>query len=58
MIKSISYSYWRSIKRGKRLFNDIKDASIKKDVTILANEDLNNNIITQEQFEELLQLNQ
>lgn len=48
-VKAISYSYWRSIKRGTRTFESIPD-SVKNDVRTLAYIDVQKDIITEEQY--------
>lgn len=48
-VKAISYSYWRSIKRGTRTFESIPD-SVKDDVRILAYADFKEGVITKEQY--------
>jgi hypothetical protein len=52
-IKSIAYSYWRRIKAKARTYASVP-ASIKTDILILAGEDLNNNIISQEEYNTLI----
>lgn len=48
-IKAIAHSYWRSIKRGIRTFNDIPEP-VKDDVRTLAQADMLNGIITPEEY--------
>ena len=48
-VKAIAHSYWRSIKRGTRTFEDIPD-SVKDDVRTLARADVQNGIITPEEY--------
>jgi hypothetical protein len=54
--KAIVYSYWRSIKRGIRTFESVKNnnitsvSSLANDIYSLAIEDVKNNIITKEEF--------
>ena len=48
-IKPIAYSYWRSIKRGTRTFESIRD-EVKVDVKALAKMDVENNEITTEDY--------
>ena len=49
-VKAIAHSYWRSIKRGSRTFVSIPD-SVKDDVRILAKADVQEGVITTEQYE-------
>lgn len=51
-VKAIAYSYWRRIKAGARTFDGVPDA-VKEDVVILAREDVENGIITKEQYNEI-----
>lgn len=53
-VKAISQSYWRSIKRGNRTFDSIKDESVKNDVRILAKSDVVNKEITAEEYEHFI----
>lgn len=48
-IKAIAHSYWRSIKRGVRTFESIPD-SVKDDVRTLAQTDVQNGVITPEEY--------
>lgn len=48
-IKPIAHSYWRSIKRGTRTFESIKD-EVKDDVRTLAKLDVENGVITAEEY--------
>ena len=52
-VKAIAYSYWRSIKRGNRTFGSIPD-SVKNDVRTLAQADVQDGIITPEQYEQYI----
>jgi hypothetical protein len=52
-MKAIAYSYWRSIKRGVRTFASIP-ASVKEDVKELARVDVEDGVITEEQYKELI----
>ena len=56
-VKAISYSYWRSIKRGNRTFGSIPD-SVKDDVRTLAQADVQNGVITPEQYKQYISTNQ
>lgn len=49
-VKAIAHSYWRSVKRGKRSFLEVHD-NIKQDVKFLAQADVLNGVITQDQYE-------
>ena len=49
-IKPIAYSYWRSIKRGTRKFEDIRE-EVKADVKALAKADVVSGEITTEEYE-------
>lgn len=48
-VKAIAHSYWRSIKRGARTFEGIP-ASVKDDVRTLAQTDMENDVITPEEY--------
>ena len=52
-IKAIAHSYWRSIKRGTRTFDSIP-ASVKEDVRTLAKADVQECVITAEQYEQYI----
>ena len=52
-IKAIAHSYWRSIKRGSRTFESIP-ANVKDDVRTLAQSDVENGIITPEEYEQYI----
>ena len=52
-VKAIANSYWRSIKRGARTFENIPD-SVKDDVRTLAQADVQESIITAEQYEQYI----
>lgn len=52
-IKAISHSYWRSIKNGNRTFESIP-ASVKEDVLFLAKTDVENGVISAEEYEQLI----
>ena len=52
-VKAIAHSYWRSIKRGTRTFGSIPD-SVKDDVRTLAQTDVQEGIITTEQYEQYI----
>lgn len=49
-IKAIAHSYWRSILRGSRTFASVPE-SVKEDVKTLAQGDVNNGVITPEEYE-------
>ncbi len=48
-VKAIAHSYWRSIKRGVRTFESIPD-SVKDDVRNLAQTDVQNGVITADDY--------
>ena len=52
-VKAIAHSYWRSIKRGTRTFESIPD-SVKDDVRTLAKADVQEGVITPEQYEQYI----
>ena len=52
-VKAIAHSYWRSIKRGTRTFGGIP-ASVKEDVRTLAKADVQEGVITAEQYEQYI----
>ena len=52
-VKAIAHSYWRSIKRGARTFESVPD-SVKEDVRTLARADVENGVITAEQYEQYI----
>ena len=56
-VKAIAYSYWRSIKRGNRTFVSIPD-SVKDDVRTLAQADVQDGVITPEQYKKYISTNQ
>lgn len=49
----MSKIYWRSIKRGARAFADIPD-NLKEDVKALALADVENGVITAEEYKEFI----
>jgi len=49
-VKTIAYSYWRSIQRGARTFASIP-AELKPDVKTIARDDVAAGIFTAEQYE-------
>lgn len=49
----IAYSYWRRIKDNARKFASVPD-NVKPDVRALAEADVENGVITEEQFQELI----
>lgn len=51
-IKAIAHSYWRSIKRGARIFDSIP-ANVQDDVCTLARTDVENEVITEAEYEEI-----
>ena len=52
-VKAIAHSYWRSIKRSTRTFESIPD-SVKDDVRTLAQADVQEGVITAEQYEQYI----
>ena len=52
-VKAIAHSYWRSIKRGTRTFDSIP-TSVRIDVHTLAKLDVQEGIITVEQYEQYI----
>lgn len=52
-VKAISHSYWRRIKAGARTFDSVP-ASIQDDVRTLARQDVEDGVITAEEYETLL----
>lgn len=52
-VKAIAHSYWRSIKRGVRTFESIPD-SVKDDVRTLAQTDVQNGIITSDEYKSFI----
>lgn len=59
-IAAIAHSYWRSIKRGTRTFESIKNskiASVKAltdDIIALAKSDVENGVISAEEYEQYI----
>ena len=52
-VKAIAYSYWRNIKRGTKVFEDIP-TMIKPDVIEIAKEDVVSGEITVEEYESFI----
>ena len=52
-IKAIAHSYWRRIKDGARTFESVP-ASVKDDVRTLAQADVQEGVITAEQYEQYI----
>lgn len=52
-VKAIAHSYWRSIKNGNRTFDSVP-SSVKADVKELAATDVQNGVITPEEYEEYI----
>lgn len=46
--------YWRRIKAGTRLYNNVPTEELKAEIKALAMLDVVNNIITEDQFKELI----
>lgn len=53
-MKIISHSYWRSVKRGTRTFDSIRDEEIRADIRILAQSDVTNGAITATEYQQYL----
>ena len=59
-IQSVAHSYWRSIKRGARTYESLSTESklgyppMSEQVLYLAKTDVENGVITLEQFEEYI----
>lgn len=52
-IKAIAHSYWRSIKRGTRTFDSVP-AHVQDDVRTLAQTDVENGVITEEEYKQYI----
>lgn len=52
-ISAIAKIYWRTIKRGTRTYDSVKDETVKADVKYLAKQDVVNGEITEEQYQEI-----
>lgn len=52
-IKAIAHSYWRSIKRGTRTIDSVP-ASVQDDVRTLAQTDVENGVITAEEYKQFI----
>lgn len=52
-VKAIAHSYWRSIKNGNRTFESIPP-NVKDDVLYLAKSDVENGVITPEEYEQYI----
>ena len=52
-VKAIAHVYYRCIKAGTRTFDSVP-SSVKEDIRILAKLDVQNGIITAEEYETLL----
>lgn len=52
-IKAIAHSYWRRIKDGARTFESVPP-SVKDDVISLAQTDVKNGVITEEEYKEFI----
>lgn len=53
MNNPIAKVYWRTIKNDIRAFDDVPP-NLKADIRILAEKDVANNVITPEEYEELI----
>lgn len=52
-IKAIAHSYWRRIKDGARTFESVP-AGVKEDVLVLAKTDVENGVITPEEYKDFI----
>ena len=52
-ISAIAKIYWRTIKRGTRTYDSVKDETVKADVKYLAKQDVVSGEITEEQYQEI-----
>lgn len=52
-VKAIAHSYWRRIKAGTRTFESVPD-SVKDDVRTLAQTDVENGVITPEEYKDYI----
>lgn len=52
-VKAIARSYWRRIKDGARTFDSTPD-ELKDDVRALAQEDVENGVISADEYEQLI----
>lgn len=52
-IKAIAHSYWRTIKRGTRTFDSVPE-SVQDDVRDLAMSDVQNGVITPEEYKDFI----
>lgn len=52
-ISAIAKIYWRTIKRGTRTYDSVKDETVKADVKYLAQQDVASGEITEEQYQEI-----
>ena len=53
-VSAISKIYWRTIKRGTRTYDSIKDEIIKVEVKYLAQQDVASSEITAQRYKELI----
>ncbi len=52
-VSAIAKIYWRTIKRGTRTYDSIKDETVKAEVKYLAQQDVVNGEITTGQYQEI-----
>ena len=52
MVNPIAKSYWRLIKAGRKEYNVVPN-NVKEDVLTLAMQDIDNGVITKEQYKEI-----
>ncbi|MBR4929345.1 MAG: hypothetical protein IKZ00_00930 [Bacteroidaceae bacterium] len=60
-IQAIAHSYWRKVKRGERTFESLKNVnaasgypSMQEQVKYLANTDVQNGVITEEEYKQYI----
>lgn len=53
-VSAIAKIYWRTIKRGSRTFESIKDETVKAEVKYLAQQDVVSGVITADEYEQYI----
>lgn len=53
-VSAIAKIYWRTIKRGSRTFESIKDETVKAEVKYLAQQDVVSGVITEDEYEQYI----
>lgn len=53
-VSAIAKIYWRTIKRGSRTFESIKDETVKAEVKYLAKQDVVSGVITADEYEQYI----